>query len=84
MDNPFKPKEVKLYNYNKENIENHKLENIGKRLHEVNNGPHEYQIGYKPKSYGDVLKKLDTYSNHLPQKPGYGDIMRRNNGFKNN
>ena len=85
MNNPFNPEKVKLFNYHPEQIEQNKIENIHNKMSAVNGKSHEYQQGYKPKSYGDVLKKPDSYSNHLPQKPSYGDAMNRNNnGFKNN
>ena len=87
-DNPFKPQDVKLFNYNSNDIEQHKLSEISKRMNRINGKNMEYRNGYQPKSYSDVLKKpdhysdhvrpKDSYSNHLSQPKGYHDAFRQN------
>ncbi|MBR1376766.1 MAG: hypothetical protein IJ565_03030 [Bacilli bacterium] len=94
MNNPFKPQEVKLYNYNKQDLEKNKINDITDRMHKLNGKNHEYQAGYheksygdmikRPQSYGDVIKRPDnSYSNHLPNESHYSDAGN-NNGFKSN
>ncbi len=80
-DNPFKPQDVKLYNYDSNNIEQNKLSEISKRMNNLNGRNMEYRRGYQPKSYSDVLKKPDHYSDHLKQKDSYSDHFVRPKGY---
>ncbi len=58
MDNPFKPKEVKLFNYNKLAMENKKLDDIHKNMMNtkvVKKPDNSYSTNIiRPKSYGDA------------------------------
>ena len=75
MDNPFKPKEVKLFNYNKTNLEKKKLENITNNMRNVANTHYKKETN----SYSDNIKRPDSYSDHIKPKPSYGDAFKRGN-----
>lgn len=77
MMNPFKPNEVKLFNYNKENIENQKLNMTREKTQLANGQTHEYTKNYKPKSYSDVIKRPQSYGDAINKPLSYGDA--RNN-----
>ena len=95
MENPFKPKDVKMFNYHPEHMERNKISNIVDHMNDARNTkfqPKTFKDAVKlPKSYGDVMEKPkgysdgikkpdNSYSSHLPSAPRYGDI----NGFKGN
>lgn len=75
MDNPFKPKEVKLFNYNQNNIEKKKIENITNNMHSVANTHYKKEDN----SYSNNLKRPDSYSDHIKPKPSYGEVLKRGN-----
>ena len=79
MDNPFRPQDVKLVNYNS-NKESDKLGDISRRMYNLHGK--EYQKGYTPKSYSDILKKPDHYSDHLVKKDTYSDHLKGPKGYR--
>ncbi len=77
MENPFQPHDVRLVNFNKDAFEARKMNNIYRNMNNIHS--HEYQMGYVPKSYGDVLKHPDTYSDHIGMPKSYGDAYEYEN-----
>ena len=88
-DNPFKPQTVKLFNYNNQNIESKKLQEINKKMCDMRGGVIEGSVGYTkpsysdviktPKSYGDIMPKQERYSDHITPK-SYRDMLNGNKG----
>ena len=74
MDNPFKPKEVKIFNY-KPMSNDKKIENIANNMHNVANTHYKKEEN----SYSNNLKRPDSYSDHLKRSSSYGDAYGRNN-----
>ncbi len=77
INNPFNPQEVKMSNYHPEAREARKLDDITKRMHQVNGKNHEYQVGYQPKSYGDVIERPKSYGDVMEKPKSYSDGIRK-------
>ena len=77
INNPFNPQEVKMSNYHPEAVESRKLDDITKRMHQVNGKNHEYQVGYQPKSYGDVIQKPKSYGDVMERPKSYSDGVKK-------
>lgn len=83
MMDPFKPKEVKLYNYDSNRIENNKLDNVRQKTLEANGRQSEYQRDYQEKSYKDVIKRPQSYGDVMKRPQSYGDA-RVSNSIEDN
>lgn len=77
INNPFNPQEVKMSNYHPQNIEARKLDDITKRMHQVNGKNHEYQAGYQPKSYGDMIERPKSYGDVMEKPKSYSDGIKK-------
>lgn len=77
LNNPFNPQEVKMSNYHPETMEARKLDDITKRMHQVNGKNHEYQAGYQPKSYGDVIERPKSYGDVMERPKSYSDNIKK-------
>ena len=99
MNNPFKPQNVRISNYNPESIERKKIENIGMNLNGVRNTSKNYQEKFQgQKTFKDVVKLPKSYGDVLPKGQSYGSVLKKRddsyashlpqrngyNGFKNN
>lgn len=77
MMNPFQPHEVKMSNYHPENIETNKINEARERTAAANGTDGEYSMGYKPKSYGDVIKRPQSYSDVFKRPQSYSDVLKK-------